>query len=115
MTARDGAGPRLDVELLARLDAGALDPARAALVRAAAEADPSATAVLAALAATREELAALPLPAPPPGAVRRWLAAVRPPGDEDLSGRVEPAMKPAPTATPPAASRWPRPRWPRHR
>ena len=105
MTARDGAGPRLDVELLARLEAGALDPARAALVRAAVEADPSAIAVLAALAATREELAALPLPAPPPGAVRRWLAAVRPPGDEDLSeAGSEPAMKPAPTATPPAAS-----------
>lgn len=101
MSGRDGSGTPLDVELLARLDAGALDPGQAARERAVAAADPRAVAVLAALAATRAELAGLPLPPPPPGAVRRWLAAVRPPEDGDLSrGGSEPATRPAPATTP---------------
>jgi hypothetical protein len=55
--------------------------------------------VLAALAATRAELAELPLPPPPPGAVQRWLAAVQPPDDADLSGaRSRPPATKAPSA-----------------
>jgi hypothetical protein len=77
MTARDGSGPGPDVELLAELDAGLLAPGRAAEVGAAARRDPAATAVLAALAATRAELAALPVPALPSGSAERWTAALR--------------------------------------
>lgn len=65
-----------DIALLAALDADLLDPARARAVRAAALTDPRSVAVLAALAATRAELAALPTPAVPPGVARRWAAAL---------------------------------------
>ncbi|MCX6462451.1 MAG: hypothetical protein NTW05_02490, partial [Pseudonocardiales bacterium] len=65
MTAVD---PGPDVELLADLDAGLLDPERAAAVRAAALADPRSAAVLRALAATRAELGALDTPPVPPTA-----------------------------------------------
>jgi hypothetical protein len=68
--------PRPDIPLLADLDAGLLDEARAREVRAAAEADPAARAVLEALAATRAELAALPDPPVPPGLRARWSAAL---------------------------------------
>lgn len=68
--------PELPVALLADLDAGLLDPARAAEVRAAAAADPDAAAVLAGLAATRAELAALADPPVPEEVVARWDAAL---------------------------------------
>ena len=73
MTANRG---RPDVRLLAALDAGLLDEATAREVRAAADADPAARAVLAALAATRAELAALPDPPVPPALAERWSAAL---------------------------------------
>jgi hypothetical protein len=69
-------GPRPDVRLLAELDAGLLDEARARAVRAAVAADPAAQAVLHALAATRAELAALPDPPVPPALAARWSAAL---------------------------------------
>ncbi len=75
MTGYHGTGGP-DIELLADLDAGLLDADRARRVRAAASADPAATAVLDALAATRAELAATPIPDPPPGAAARWAAAL---------------------------------------
>jgi anti-sigma factor RsiW len=56
----------LPTDLLADLDAGLLDPTRAAEVRAAAAQDPHTAAVLAALATTRAELGELaeaPVPA----------------------------------------------------
>lgn len=65
-----------DVELLADLDAGLLEPERATRVRTAALTDPQAAAVLGALAATRAELAALPTPPVPPGVADRWAAAL---------------------------------------
>lgn len=68
---------RADLELLADLDAGVLDEAQAARVRAAALADPTATAMLDALAATRADLAALPPPPLPPEVGARWAAALR--------------------------------------
>ncbi len=68
------AGP--DRALLAELDAGLLDPARAGEVRAAALADPRAAAVLDALRVTRAELAALPAPALPPAVAQRWSDAL---------------------------------------
>jgi hypothetical protein len=67
---------RLDLELLADLDAGVLDADREAQVRAAAAADPQATALLAALAATRADLAALPEPPVPAHVAARWDAAL---------------------------------------
>ena len=73
MTANRG---RPDVRLLAALDAGLLDEATAREVRAAADADPAARAVLDALAATRAELAALPDPPVPPALAERWSAAL---------------------------------------
>ena len=69
--------PRPDVSLLADLDAGVLDESRAREVRAAAEADPSARAVLEALAATRADLAAVDDPPVPPAVAERWRAALR--------------------------------------
>jgi hypothetical protein len=95
MSERDR-GP--DLELLADLDAGALDPDRAARVRAAADDDPHAAAVLAALAATRAELAALPEPPVPPGAAARWDAALA----------AEAALAPGP-GRPATRRRWWRP------
>ena len=67
---------RPDIRLLADLDAGLLDAATARAVRAAAEADPAARAVLDALTATRAELAALPDPPVPPALAARWSAAL---------------------------------------
>jgi hypothetical protein len=67
---------RPGLDLLADLDAGLLDAATAERVRAAALADPRATAVLAALAATRAELAAAPAPAVPPQVAARWEAVL---------------------------------------
>lgn len=61
-----------DIALLADLDAGLLDPVRAAQVRAAAQADPASVAALDALAATRAELAALPTPDVPGHFLARW-------------------------------------------
>lgn len=65
-----------DPELLADLDADLLEPERAGRVRSAAQADPGARAVLAALAATRVELAAAADPPLPPGLAERWNAAL---------------------------------------
>jgi hypothetical protein len=67
---------QLDRELLAELDAGLLTPDRAARVQAAADADPSACAVLAALTAVRADLQAMPFEPPPPQFVRRWTNAI---------------------------------------
>jgi len=66
----------LPSDLLADLDAGLLDPARAAEVRAAADRDPHAAAVLAALATTRTELGELPDPPVPAEYAARWDAAL---------------------------------------
>ncbi|MDN5747107.1 MAG: hypothetical protein L0H64_01025 [Pseudonocardia sp.] len=71
-----GADGRPDLELLADLDAGLLEPERAERVRAAALADPQAAAALAALTATRAELAGLPAPPVPPDVAARWAAAL---------------------------------------
>jgi len=65
-----------DLDLLAELDAGLLEPGRAAQVREAALADPRSAAVLTALAATRAELAALPAPPVPAQLASRWAAAL---------------------------------------
>jgi hypothetical protein len=70
-------GPRPDVSMLADLDAGVLDEARAREVSAMVEADPAARAVLEALAATRADLAAVRDPAVPPAVAERWRAALR--------------------------------------
>jgi hypothetical protein len=63
-------------ELLADLDAGLLAPARAAEVHAAAARDPHAESELAALAAIRAELGALPDPPVPKRYAARWDAAL---------------------------------------
>jgi hypothetical protein len=63
-------------DLLADLDAGLLDPALAAEVRAAAAQDPDATALLAGLAATRTELGELADPPVPAEYAARWDAAL---------------------------------------
>jgi hypothetical protein len=73
---RDPSESRADLAALADLDAGLPDPAEAARRRAAAAADPSAAAMLDALAATRAELAALPAPEVPPATAARWNAAL---------------------------------------
>lgn len=65
-----------DLELLADLDAGLLEPGHAERVRAAALADPASAAVLDALAATRAELAELPAPPVPTDVAARWAAAL---------------------------------------
>lgn len=67
---------RLPADLLADLDAGVLDPARAAEVRAAAARDPRAAAVLAALASTRDELGELADPQVPARYAAQWEAAL---------------------------------------
>ncbi|QJY45752.1 hypothetical protein [Pseudonocardia broussonetiae] len=67
-----------DVELLADLDAGLLDPVRAGAVRDTARADPRSAAVLDALAATRADLAALRPPPLPPGLAQPWVAPPAP-------------------------------------
>lgn len=85
-----------DVGLLADLDAGLLDGARADAVRAAALADPPSAAVLDALAATRAELGALTAPPVPPQVAARWsaaLAELEPPAPAvPLRGRVRPVL-----------------------
>jgi hypothetical protein len=68
--------PRPDLAQLADLDAGVLEPAQAAQVRAAAAAHPESTAALHALAVTRGELAELPAPPVPPEFAARWAAAL---------------------------------------
>jgi hypothetical protein len=105
--------PGPDIRRLADLDAGLLDEATAREVRAAAEADPAARAVLDALTATRAELAALPDPPVPPALAARWSAALaaeqsrRPPDnateaavgpDRVVDTAVDPAV--APTSHP---------------
>ena len=101
MTANRG---RPDVRLLAALDAGLLDEATAREVRAAADADPAARAVLAALAATRAELAALPDPPVPPALAERWSAALA----AEQSRLSAPTPQPSPSA-PPAPAAHPNP------
>jgi hypothetical protein len=96
MTANRG---RPDVRLLAALDAGLLDEATAREVRAAADADPAARAVLAALAATRAELAALPDPPVPPALAERWSAALA----AEQSRLPAPTPQPSPSAPQPLA------------
>jgi hypothetical protein len=96
MTANRG---RPDVRLLAALDAGLLDEATAREVRAAADADPAARAVLAALAATRAELAALPDPPVPPALAERWSAALA----AEQSRLSAPTPQPSPSAPQQAA------------
>lgn len=73
-------GQRPDVELLADLDADVLDPVQARHVRAAAAGDPAAAAVLAALAATRAQLATQPPLTVPPEVAARWTARLTPDG-----------------------------------
>ncbi|HEY4418939.1 MAG TPA: hypothetical protein VGN22_05465, partial [Pseudonocardia sp.] len=68
--------PRPDLAQLADLDAGVLEPAQAAQVRAAAAAYPESAAALHALAVTRSELAALSAPPVPPEFTARWAAAL---------------------------------------
>ncbi|MGQ0575936.1 MAG: hypothetical protein ACT4RN_17275 [Pseudonocardia sp.] len=87
-----------DVPLLAALDAGLLDPARARTVRAAAAADPAATEVLAALAATRAELAAAPPATVPPAVLARWTAAVSGPAAPGLPYTARPSAPAPPRA-----------------
>jgi hypothetical protein len=77
MTAPRPDRPHSDLAELADLEAGVLDETRAREVRAAAESDPAARAVLEALAATRAELAALPDPSVPPTLAARWGAALQ--------------------------------------
>jgi hypothetical protein len=79
-------------DLLADLDAGVLDPATAAEVRAAAARDPDAAAVLAALAGTRAELGKLADPPVPAEYASRWDAALA-------------AQAAAPSSPPPPAGR----------
>jgi hypothetical protein len=66
----------LPADLIAELDAGLLDPARGAEIRAAAAQDPDAGAVLAGLATTRAELGELADPPVPPEYAARWDAAL---------------------------------------
>jgi hypothetical protein len=89
--------PSLPADLLADLHAGLIDPARAAEVRAAADRDPAARAVLDALDTTRGELGALDDPPVPAEYAARWdaaLAAEAPPGREPAARRrrVRPAL-----------------------
>jgi hypothetical protein len=99
---------RPDVRLLAELDAGLLDEATAREVRAAAEADPAARAVLAALAATRAELAALPERPVPPALAERWSAALA----AEQSRLAAPTPQPSPSTPPPATPVGPQPATP---
>jgi hypothetical protein len=66
----------LPPDLLADLDAGLLEPTRAAEVRAAAAQDPDAAAVLAALTTTRAELGEVADPPVPAEYAARWDAAL---------------------------------------
>lgn len=83
-----GAHEAPDVDLLADLDAGLLDPVRAAVVRDAVRADPRSAAVLDALAATRADLAALRPPPLPPGLAQPWAAPPAPRTRAPRRGRL---------------------------
>lgn len=93
---------RPDLDLLADLDAGLLDPQRAHEVRTAALADPRSAAALAALAATRAELAAQRDPPVPNGYAARWTAALAAESVES-AGPVEAAE---PDVSDPGPSTW---------
>ncbi|GAA1221078.1 hypothetical protein [Pseudonocardia alaniniphila] len=95
--------PRPDLTQLADLDAGVLEPARAAQVRAAAAAHPESAAVLHALAVTRGELAGLPPPPVPPEFAARWAAALE---AEAATGEPSPAVSSLDQRRP---ARWRRP------
>jgi hypothetical protein len=101
MSAPHPEGRRPDVSLLADLDAGVLDEAQAREVRAAVEADPSARAVLEALAATRADLAAVGDPPVPAAVAERWRAALRaeqaplPPAPRSAAAEVPPQRRPS--------------------
>jgi hypothetical protein len=88
--------PPAELLALAEVDAGLPDAAEAARGRVHAEADARSAAVLAALAATRAELAALPTPEPPPEVAARWAAALAAEGR--ARGTVAPAAGPGPGA-----------------
>jgi hypothetical protein len=94
-----------DLAELADLDAGLLDPARAAEVRAAAAADADSTAVLDALAATRAELAALPAPAVPPELAARWDAALEREAASAAGAAPGPRADPGPAPADPGPRR----------
>ena len=79
--------PELPVDLLADLDAGLLELAEAAQVRAAAARDPQAAAVLAALDTARAELGALADPPVPAQYAARWEAALA----AEVAGAAAPA------------------------
>jgi hypothetical protein len=85
--------PRPDLAQLADLDAGVLEPAQAAQVRAAAAAHPESAAVLHALAATRDELAELAAPPVPPEFAARWAAALE---AEAATGQRSPDVEAGP-------------------
>jgi hypothetical protein len=70
-----------------------LDADEAARVRADPGTDPRTASVLDALAATRAELAALPVPDVPPGAQERWTAAL---AAESRRARAAPARRVTP-------------------
>lgn len=93
-------GPPWSVDLLAELHAGALDEAVAAELRPRVEADAEGRAVLAALEATRADLANLP-PLRMPGDVAARLEAALAAEARGQAAGV-PAPRPAPTAQPPA-------------
>jgi hypothetical protein len=94
----------LPVDLIADLDAGLLDHAGAAEVRAVVARDPDAAAVLAALSTTRAELGGLAEPPVPAEYAARWDAALAAassepaPGPRDDKGR--PAGRPVGGRTP---------------
>lgn len=85
----------LPADLLADLDAGLLDPATAAEVRAAAAGDPDATAALAGLAATRAELGELADPPVPAEYAARWDAALAAEAAEPPRVRPRRRVRPA--------------------
>jgi hypothetical protein len=84
----------LPVDLLADLDAGLLEPAEAAEVRAAVARDPQAAAVLAALDTTRAELGALADPPVPAQYAARWEAALTAEAATSLRTVSDPASTP---------------------
>lgn len=68
--------PQTPIELLAELDAGALDDARAEQLRQDARKHPEWAMVLSALTTTRARLAAAPVPQPSPEQTARWAATL---------------------------------------
>ncbi|OZM82434.1 hypothetical protein [Pseudonocardia sp. MH-G8] len=94
-----GPRPEPPIDLLADLDAGLLDPAASAEVRALAADDPRAAAVLGALGATRADLAELADPPVPADVTARWDAALAAEQESRLpGGPVAPADPPRPPA-----------------